>query len=118
MSVVVGNVLMWAGVFFMAVTAIGLLRLPDFYSRLHAVSKTETLGLALIMTGLGFREGLSLVFVKLLLAGVFIFVAGPASAHLLARAAARLGHHPWTRRAPAAGGRDAGPATSGGDATS
>ena len=116
MNVLVGSILLWAGVFFMAVTAIGLLRLPDFYSRLHAVSKTETLGLALIMLGLGFYEGVSLVFVKLLLAGVFIFVAGPASAHLLARAAARLGHHPWTRRAPAAGGRGAGSPPSGGGA--
>ena len=116
MSVVVGSLLLWAGVFFMAVTAIGLLRLPDFYSRLHAVSKTETLGLALIMLGLGFQGGVNLVFVKLLLAAVFIFVAGPASAHLLARAAARLGHHPWSRKAPAAGPRAADSARSGGDA--
>jgi multicomponent Na+:H+ antiporter subunit G len=94
---VIGNFFLWAGVFFMAVTAVGLLRLPDFYSRLHAVSKSETLGLVLVMLGLGFHEGISLVSVKLLLAAAFIFLAGPSSAHLLARAAARLGLQPWVR---------------------
>lgn len=93
----VGDVLMWGGVFFMVVTAVGLVRLPDFYSRLHAVSKTETLGLVLVMLGLGLHAGGGLVLVKLLMAVVFLLLAGPASAHLLARAAARLGEQPWTR---------------------
>ena len=94
---ILGDIVIWSGVFFMIVTAIGLLRLPDFYARLHVASKTETLGLVLIMVGLGMHAGASLVFVKLLLAAAFILVAGPASAHLLARAAVRLGQQPWTR---------------------
>ena len=94
---ILGNILLWTGVAFMAVTAVGLLRLPDFYTRLHAVSKTETLGLILVMLGLALNIGAGLVMVKLLLAGVFILFSAPASAHLLARAAARVGEQPWTR---------------------
>jgi multicomponent Na+:H+ antiporter subunit G len=93
----VGLVLVWAGIFFMAVTALGIIRLPDFYSRLHAVSKTETLGLSLLTLGLGIYEGLSLVMVKLLLATLLILITAPTSAHLLARAAVRLGIRPVTR---------------------
>ncbi len=95
--IILGVILLWTGVAFMAVTAIGLLRLPDFYSRLHAVSKTETLGLTLVMLGLALNTGAGFVLVKLLMAAVFIQFSGPASAHLLARAAARLGEQPWTR---------------------
>ena len=83
MMMVFGDILLWLGVFFMIVTAVGILRLPDFYSRLHAASKTETLGLVLVMLGLGLHEGMSLVLVKLLIAATFILLASPTSAHLL-----------------------------------
>jgi multicomponent Na+:H+ antiporter subunit G len=108
----IGTILLWAGVFFMVVASVGILRLPDFYSRLHAASKTETLGMVLVMLGLGLHEGMSLVMVKLLMASIFVFLASPTSAHLLARAAARLGQQPWTRPSarPRADG-DSGEAT-------
>jgi multicomponent Na+:H+ antiporter subunit G len=101
-----GLALVWLGVFFMVVTAIGVIRLPDFYSRLHAVSKTETLGLSLVTLGLGIYEGFSLVMVKLLLATALILITAPTAAHLLARAAVRLGIQPVTRlsEGPPAGG--------------
>lgn len=105
----IGTILLWAGVFFMFVTAVGLLRLPDFYSRLHAASKTETLGMVLVMLGLGLHEGMSLVTVKLMMASIFILLASPTSAHLLARAAARLGQQPWTRTAARSRGDHDGP---------
>lgn len=99
----VGLALVWVGVFFMAVTALGIIRLPDFYSRLHAVSKTETLGLSLLTLGLGIYEGVGLVMIKLLLATVLILITAPTAAHLLARAAARLGIQPVRRMAEGAG---------------
>ena len=93
----VGDVVLWGGVFFMAVTAIGLLRLPDFYTRAHAVSKTETLGIGLILLGLVLHEGLSIVSLKLALVVLFAFLANPLAAHLLTRAALRSGLQIWTR---------------------
>ena len=95
----VGLVLVWVGIFFMAVTALGIIRLPDFYSRLHAVSKAETLGLSLLTLGLGIYQGVGLVMVKLLMATALILITAPTAAHLLARAAARLGIQPVTRMA-------------------
>ena len=105
----IGNVLLWAGVFFIAVTAVGLIRLPDFYCRVHAVSKTETLGLGLMVSGLAVQEGLSLVGVKLLLILLFAILTNPLAAHLLTRAAIRSGLRVWTRetiRPVALSGRD------------
>ena len=49
---IVGTTLICVGRFFIAVTAIGVLRLPDFFTRVHAVSKTETLGIGVVMLGL------------------------------------------------------------------
>jgi len=92
-----GNGLVIAGVFFMGVTSIGLLRLPDFYSRAHAVSKTETLGLGLLILGVALNAGFSLVSLKLVLVVIFIFLANPVGIHLLTRTAFRLGILPWTR---------------------
>ena len=97
MVALIGNLLLWAGVFFMAVTAIGLIRLPDFYSRAHAVSKSETLGIGLILLGLALHEGFSLLSVKLALVVLFAFMANPLAAHLLTRAALRSGVRIWTR---------------------
>jgi multicomponent Na+:H+ antiporter subunit G len=92
-----GNILLWAGIFFMGVAAIGLLRLPDFYTRAHTVSKTETLGLGLLILGLVFHGGASLVSIKLVLILVFGFLANPVAAHLITRAAVRCGVQMWTR---------------------
>jgi multicomponent Na+:H+ antiporter subunit G len=92
-----GDILMWTGIFFMGVAAIGLLRLPDFYTRAHTVSKTETLGLGLVILGLVFHGGASLVSIKLVLILIFGFLANPVAAHLITRAAVRSGVQMWTR---------------------
>ena len=93
---VAGDVLLLGGVFFIAVTAVGLLRLPDFYSRAHAVSKTETLGLGLILLGLLFHEGFNFLSLKLALILLFAVLTNPLAAHLLTRAALRHGVDVWT----------------------
>ena len=82
----------------MAVTAIGLIRLPDFYARTHASSKTETLGIGLLLGGLALHEGVTLVSLKIVLGLLFISIANPVAVHVLARSALRVGIMPWMRR--------------------
>lgn len=82
------------GSFFCVVGAIGLLRMPDFYTRMHAASVIETLGAGLILLGLMLQAGLTLVAVKLLMVGVLIFFASPTATHALARAAMVRGLKP------------------------
>ncbi len=82
------------GGFFCIVGAVGMLRMPDFYTRMHAASVIETLGAGLILLGLMLQAGLTLVAVKLLMVGVLIFFASPTATHALARAAMVRGLKP------------------------
>jgi len=66
---------------------IGVIRFPDFYTRLHAVGTTDTLCAALFLLGLSFQAGLTLASFKLFLIFVFIFFTSPAASHSLANAA-------------------------------
>ncbi|MCX8118253.1 MAG: monovalent cation/H(+) antiporter subunit G [Desulfobacterota bacterium] len=88
------------GVFFLLVGAIGLLRLPDFYTRLHATGKCDTLGVGLIVLGLLIYHlfhypQYPLVPLRLVFLIFFIFVANPTATHALIRAAYRTGLKPW-----------------------
>jgi multicomponent Na+:H+ antiporter subunit G len=75
------------GAIFLLIGAIGILRFPDFYTRLHAVSTCDTLGAGLVLFGLMLQGGLSLVTVKLLLIFIFMMFTGPTAVHALAGAA-------------------------------
>lgn len=75
-----------AGGFFCVVGAVGLLRMPDFYTRMHAASVIETLGAGLILLGLLLQAGFTLVAVKLLMLGLLILFISPTATHALARA--------------------------------
>jgi multicomponent Na+:H+ antiporter subunit G len=94
------DLLTWAcilsGAFFVIAGAAGMLRLPDFYTRLHAVSVCDTFGAGLIMLGLMLQAGLTLVTVKLLLILYFVLFTGPTATHALAAAAVRAGLEPAT----------------------
>lgn len=79
--------LLVAGGFFCIVGGIGLIRMPDFYTRMHAASVTETLGADLILLGLILQAGFTLVAVKLVMIGLLIFFVSPTASHALARAA-------------------------------
>jgi multicomponent Na+:H+ antiporter subunit G len=85
------DVLSWifllGGAIFLLVGAIGALRFPDFYTRLHAVSVCDTMGAGLVLVGLMLQGGLSLVTVKLLLMFYFMMFTGPTAVHALAQAA-------------------------------
>jgi len=93
-------VLIAGGVFFLTVSALGLLRLPDFYARTHAVGKSETLGSILILVGLAVYNGWELSTFKILFVMVFVLIANPTATHAISRAALRSGLAPWTRRRP------------------
>ncbi|MEJ2182422.1 MAG: monovalent cation/H(+) antiporter subunit G [Nitrospirota bacterium] len=85
------------GCFFVAVAAVGVVRMPDFYTRMHPAGKNDTLGQAMILLGLVVHEGLSLVSVKLLMVIVFIYIASPTATFAIAKAAHVAGVKPWAR---------------------
>lgn len=73
------------------VGGVGILRFPDFFTRLHAVSVTDTLCTSLIMLGLMLQAGVSLITAKLLIIVLFFFLTSPTCSHALAKAATRGG---------------------------
>ena len=75
------------GVAFALIGSVGLLRMPDFYTRLHAAGITDTLGAGLILLGLMLQAGWTLISVKLLLILIFLWFTGPIATHALSRAA-------------------------------
>ncbi|MDB2244587.1 monovalent cation/H(+) antiporter subunit G [Halorubrum ezzemoulense] len=85
-----------AGAFFGGVAAVGLVRLPDVYTRSHAASKSDTLGaiLAIAAAALALQSGLSTAKSVFLL--LFMFITNPTAAHAVARAAQDQGIEPWT----------------------
>jgi multicomponent Na+:H+ antiporter subunit G len=83
-----------AGGFFCVTGALGLVRMPDFYTRMHAAGVTDTLGAGLILLGLVLQAGLTLVAVKLLMIGLLIFFTSPTATHALAKAAYARGVKP------------------------
>jgi len=83
-----------AGGLFCVTGALGLVRMPDFYTRMHAASVTETLGAGLILLGLLLQAGLTLIAVKLLMIGLLIFFTSPTATHALAKAAYARGLKP------------------------
>lgn len=92
------DILSWiclaAGGAFCVIGAIGLVRMPDFYTRMHAASVTDTLGAGLMLLGMMLQAGLSLVTVKLVMVGLLIFFTSPTATHALAKAALARGLQP------------------------
>ena len=89
-----------SGVFFLFTGGVGLIRFPDFYSRMHAAGKCDTLGSLLVLTGLACHEGFDLSAVKLMVIAMFIFFTSPTATHAIARAAHKNQMPYWTKRAP------------------
>lgn len=88
--------LLAGGVFFLAGT-LGLLRFPDVYTRLHALTKADNVGLGLIVTALALHSGSWAVAAKLLLIWLLVMLAGASVAHLVAGSALRRGIGVWRR---------------------
>jgi multicomponent Na+:H+ antiporter subunit G len=90
--------LIFGGTFFMLVGSIGLNRMPDFYTRIHASGKVDTLGIMLFLSGMVVHEGLSLNSAKLLLIIAFVAFTSPVASHALSRRALQFGLKPWYGR--------------------
>ncbi len=91
---IVSWILLIGGAFFSVVGGIGIVRLPEFYSRLHGGGITDTLGAALIILGLLLQAGSLLVGAKLLIILFFLLVTSPSSCHALAKSALIQGLKP------------------------
>ena len=90
-------ILLSLGVFFLLLGAIGILRFPDTYTRMHAAGKCDTLGALLVVSGLAVHHGVSLESAKILFIAVFIFLTSPTATHAIARAARRRELPLWTK---------------------
>lgn len=92
------NLVSWASLLvggaFCVVGAVGMLRMPDFYTRVHAASLVDTLGAGFILFGLLLQAGFTLVAVKLLFIGALLLFTSPTGTHALARAAYERGLKP------------------------
>lgn len=91
---IVSWVLLAGGSFFLVVGAIGLIRMPDVFTRMHATSVSETMGVGLILGGLMVQGGFTLVTFKLVCLFLLIFFTGPVASHAIARAAMADGVKP------------------------
>ncbi len=88
------------GLFFLTVAAIGVIRLPDVFTRSHAVSLTDSLGAFLLLIGLAIYEGLSMNVLKILAVLALLYLQNPVIAHATLRAAVRAGLKPWEEKTP------------------
>jgi len=92
-----------AGILFFAFGVLGLLRFPDFYTRLHAAGKSDSLGSVLIVAGFALYNlktlspGAVLVSLKIGLIALFIFIASPTATHAFTQTAMALGIKPWRK---------------------
>lgn len=94
LQVVLSGLAIIAGLFFVLGGTLGVLRLPDFFTRLHAAGMTDTLGAELIILGLIIQAGFSQMSLKLLLVAFFLFITSPTATHAVASAAYQAGLKP------------------------
>jgi multicomponent Na+:H+ antiporter subunit G len=94
-----------AGLFFMIVGTVGVLRLPDVYTRLHAAGMTDTMGAGFLILGMSLQTVLGImhgdssywfVLIRLVLVYAFLMFTSPIATHALARAGLAGGVEPWT----------------------
>ena len=96
---IITALLLLGSLFFFLASAIGMIRLPDFYSRLHASGNSETMGLMLASLGLVIYElctGTVLTAIKLIIIFLLVFQEYPFGTHMLGIAALKSGHPVWT----------------------
>ena len=87
----------FGGFFFFTTATIGLIRFPDFFTRLHATGKGDTLAVLLSLIGISIHEGLTVTSFKILIIAVFIFLAQPTATHAISKAGLRCGQKPWEK---------------------
>ena len=88
------GILLALGTLALLVGALGLVRLPNLFSRIHAVGMMDTAGVAFITLGMLIHEGFSLISVKLAVVGIFLFFTSPIATHAVAQVAYKSGFSP------------------------
>jgi multicomponent Na+:H+ antiporter subunit G len=102
MNIIV-TILLFTGLLFFAGGAIGIIRLPDFYSRLHPAGKLDTMGLLMTITAFAlynlsdFSIAAIVTSLKIVLIVVFVFITSPTATHAIIDAGVRAGLGPWTK---------------------
>lgn len=91
---VVSGICLVGGAVFVVIGAVGLVRLPDFFTRLHGAGVCETLGAWLVLLGLLLQSGWSMVTIKLIMIFLLLVVTGPTATHALAKSALHGGLKP------------------------
>ena len=94
----VSGALLLAGTVFIVIGGVGLLRMPDFYTRIHAAGITDTLGATAVLLGLALQAGWDLMSVKLVIILLFLLVTSPTASHSLAKAALDVDLRPLLRK--------------------
>jgi len=94
----ISALLLIAGAFFYLAGTVGLLRFPDVYTRLHALTKADNLGLGCVVLGLALQAQSLSVALKLLLIWPLVLIASATVSYAIARRADTLGIAPWTRK--------------------
>ncbi|MFB3115414.1 MAG: monovalent cation/H(+) antiporter subunit G [Nitrospirales bacterium] len=95
--VVLASVFILLGLVFLLIAAIGMVRLPDVYTRSHAVGLTDTWGAFFMLLGLALYQGFSLNAVKILVVLILLLFLGTVISHATVRAALRSGLKPWSK---------------------
>ena len=95
LSDIASIILLVAGAVFFLAGTLGLLRFPDVYTRLHALTKADNVGLGLITIGLALQAESWAVIGKMVLIWFLVLLASATGAHLIARGALRRGVRPW-----------------------
>ena len=97
------TILLIAGLLFYCGGAVGILRFPDFYTRLHPAGKLDTMGLFMTMGAMALHTfwqgepGAELTAAKIVLIVVFVFITSPTATHAIVDAGVRAGLDPWTQ---------------------
>jgi multicomponent Na+:H+ antiporter subunit G len=86
-----------SGLFFLIVAAVGFVRLPDVFTRSHALGMTDTMGVGLVLFGLSIHQGMTAGALKTVLILILLYHLNPIIAHATVRAALRSGVKPWVR---------------------
>ena len=101
--VIAAVIFLLLGLLFFTGGSVGIIRFPDFYSRLHPAGKLDTMGLLMAMAGMAcyaldhFSLAALLTSLKIILIVVFVFITSPTATHAIMDAGARAGLQPWTK---------------------
>ena len=98
LRLIITGTLLALGIIFIIVASIGIIRFPDFFSRIHPAGKSDTLGQILVLLGLIAYEGFTLVSIKLLIIITFILIANPTATQAMAKAAFMAELKPWKQK--------------------